>query len=118
MFDIGIGDILIVAVIGLLIFGPEKLPRAAADAAKWIKQIRVMATSARKDLADSAGLDLSDSVDAVKSIQELHPRRIAASLFTEDEDDSPASKKSSGGGSSASGGATSSSKPAFDPDAT
>lgn len=42
MFDIGIGEILIVAVIGLLVFGPERLPRAAADAAKWLKQIRVM----------------------------------------------------------------------------
>ena len=32
MFDIGIGEIAILAVIGLLVFGPEKLPKAAADA--------------------------------------------------------------------------------------
>ena len=43
MFDIGIGEIIILAVVGLLVFGPERLPRAAADAAKWLKQIRKMA---------------------------------------------------------------------------
>ena len=111
MFDIGIGEILIVAVVGLLIFGPEKLPRAAADAAKWVRQLRGLASGARKDLADSAGIDLSDSVDAVKSLQDLHPRNIANSLFADPKDD-PAPKSS---GNKATGG---SSAPAFDPDAT
>ena len=32
MFDIGIGELVALAVIGLLIFGPERLPKAAADA--------------------------------------------------------------------------------------
>ena len=54
MFDIGIGEIMIIAVIGLLVFGPERLPRAAADAAKWLKQMRVMASSSSplQDLAE------------------------------------------------------------------
>lgn len=103
MFDIGIGEIMIVAIIGLLVFGPERLPRAAADAAKWLKQIRMMATGARKDLADSAGIDLGDTV---KSLQEFHPRRLAASFLS---DDQPEAKKD---------GRPSSSRPAFDPDAT
>ena len=30
MFDIGIGELVALAVIGLLIFGPERLPKAAA----------------------------------------------------------------------------------------
>jgi sec-independent protein translocase protein TatB len=105
MFDIGIGEILIVAVIGLLVFGPERLPRAAADAAKWVKQIRVMATGARQDLADSAGIDLKETVDTVKSLQEFHPRRLAANLLR-DEPDVPAPPP------------TPESRPAFDPDAT
>ena len=28
MFDIGIGEIIILGVVGLLVFGPERLPRA------------------------------------------------------------------------------------------
>jgi sec-independent protein translocase protein TatB len=84
MFDIGIGEILIVAVIGLLIFGPERLPRAAADAAKWLRQIRGMASGARQELADSAGIDLEETVDTVKSLQEFHPRRLAANLLKDE----------------------------------
>ncbi|MHB1068124.1 MAG: Sec-independent protein translocase protein TatB [Candidatus Nanopelagicales bacterium] len=110
MFDIGIGEILIVAVIGLLVFGPERLPRAAADAARWIKQIRAMATGARKDLADSAGLDLGDTVSTVKSLREFHPRRLAAGLFSDDQPDPAAGDKPPGPAAD--------SRPAFDPDAT
>ena len=58
MFDIGIGELVALAVIGLLIFGPERLPKAAADAGRWVQQIREMALSARKEIVDSAGVDL------------------------------------------------------------
>ena len=110
MFDIGLGEIALVAVIGLLVFGPERLPRAAADAARWLKQIRVMASGARKDLADSAGIDLSDTMDTVKSLQEFHPRRIASSFLSDDKPDPAAGDKPAGPAAG--------SRPAFDPDAT
>jgi sec-independent protein translocase protein TatB len=106
MFDIGIGEIVIVAIIGLLVFGPERLPRAAADAAKWLKQIRAMASGARQDLADSAGIDLSETVDTVKSLQEFHPRRLAANLLKDDSDATPPSAAT-----------PPANRPAFDPDA-
>ena len=111
MFDIGIGEIIVIGVIGLLVFGPEKLPRAAADATKWLRQIRGMATGARKELADSAGLDLSDAVDTVKDLRDLHPRRLAASLLEDPDDAAPSKPKASPEAGSAS-------RPAFDPDAT
>jgi sec-independent protein translocase protein TatB len=117
MFDIGIGEIIVVAIIGLLIFGPERLPRAAADAAKWINQLKAMASGARKDLADSAGVDLADTVDTVKSLQEFHPKRLAASLFSDDPD--PASAANPAAKSAAKPSETPPpAPPAFDPDAT
>ena len=88
MFDIGLGEILILAVLGLLIFGPERLPRAAADAAKMMRNVRAMASNARKDLADSAGVDLSDAKDALRDLRDLHPRRMVSGIF--DDDDAPA----------------------------
>lgn len=109
MFDIGIGEILLIAVIGLLVFGPERLPRAAADAAKWLRQVRTMATSARQDLADSAGIDLGETVDSVRSLQEFHPRRLAADLLK----DSPAPERAAGDGPG-----TGARGPGYDPDAT
>lgn len=109
MFDIGIGEIAIIAIAGLLIFGPEKLPRAAADAAKWLKHFRGMAASARQDLVDSAGIDLNETVDTVKSFSEFHPRNLAKSLMT-DESTSQAAPQAP---------TTPPAKPPlFDPDAT
>ena len=111
MFDIGIGEIVLLAVLGLLVFGPERLPKAAADAARMLKQVRSMAANARKDLTDSAGIDLSDAKEAFSSIADLHPRRIMQSVMTDDpEDDAPKPATNDA--------AQSAQKPAFDPDAT
>jgi Tat protein translocase TatB subunit len=81
MFDIGIGELLALAVIGLLIFGPERLPKAAADAGRWVRQIREMATSARKEIVDSAGVDFSDTMNTFKDFRDLHPKRLASGLL-------------------------------------
>ena len=81
MFDIGLGEIVALAVVGLLIFGPDRLPRAAADAGRWARQLRAMAANAKADLADSAGVDLSDTVGAVKELRDLHPKRWASGLL-------------------------------------
>lgn len=123
MFDIGIGEIIIIAVIGLLVFGPERLPKAAADGAKWLRQIRSMASGARQDLADSAGVDLSDAVDTVKELRDLHPKRLAASLLEDPDDEQPqrATPQAKGDGPSAPPPSTptdDTGRPAYDPDAT
>jgi sec-independent protein translocase protein TatB len=110
MFDIGIGELIVLGALGLLVFGPERLPRAAADAGKWIRQIRQMALNAKNDLADSAGIDLSDTMDAVKGLTDLHPRKIASSLMADDPE-----PKSRGNSATTS---TNTPSPAFDPDAT
>lgn len=40
MFDIGFAELLIVAVVALVVLGPEKLPTAARTAGLWIGHIR------------------------------------------------------------------------------
>lgn len=112
MFDIGLGEILILAVLGLLVFGPERLPRAAADAARTLRNVRAMASNARKDLADSAGVDLSGAQDALRDLQDLHPKRMVAGIFEDDPADAPAK------GSSDKPASGSASSARFDPDAT
>ncbi|CAB4755383.1 unannotated protein [freshwater metagenome] len=112
VFDIGIGEIIILGVLGLLVFGPERLPKAAADAARMLKQVRGMAANARQDLADSAGFDMSETVDAVRSLGDLHPRKLATSLFADDE------KTARPGPATPETPAPRPLRPAFDPDAT
>jgi sec-independent protein translocase protein TatB len=105
MFDVGLGEIAILAVIGLFVFGPERLPKAAADAGKWVRQLRTMAANAKTELADSAGVDLTETLDTVKSFGDLHPRRLAKDFL--DVDDDPATPQAAARPS-----------PTIDPDAT
>lgn len=79
MFDIGLGEIIALAVIALIVFGPDRLPKAAAQGGKALRQLREMATNARKELGDSAGLDTIS--EELRSLQELHPKRIIASAL-------------------------------------
>ena len=111
MFDIGIGEIMILAVLGLLIFGPERLPKAAADAGRLARQLREMASGAKRDLADSAGIDMSETMDSVRRIGDLHPRKLVAGLFTDDEPTGVKPTKGEADGSA-------DTRPVFDPDAT
>jgi len=55
MFDIGLPEFAVLAVAALFIFGPERLPQAAAQAAKMLKQIRNMANNARSELTNELG---------------------------------------------------------------
>lgn len=40
MFDIGFQELVIIFVIALLVFGPEKLPEVGKTLAKWLIEIR------------------------------------------------------------------------------
>jgi sec-independent protein translocase protein TatB len=124
MFDIGIGEVLALAVIGLLIFGPERLPKAAADAGRWLRQIREMATNARRELSDSAGVDFNGAMDSVREFRDLHPKRLASGLFEDDAAGPQGTNGSQANGGSAEatrpestdGSVNKTPRPTFDPD--
>lgn len=111
MFDIGLGEIMILGVLGLLVFGPERLPRAAADAARTLRNVRAMASNARKDLADSAGVDLGGAQEALRDLQDLHPKRMVSGIFDDVDDDAPTSRAQRSAKADGAGAR-------FDPDAT
>ncbi len=57
--DIGFGEILVIAVVGLLVFGPDRLPAMAKQAGGWLRDLRAMVASARSEVSDSLGVDAS-----------------------------------------------------------
>lgn len=59
-FDFGAGEIIGLAVLAMILIGPDKLPTFAVDAAKFIKKIRVMATNATNDLKENLGPGFED----------------------------------------------------------
>lgn len=77
MFDINVWEIIAIAVLALLIFGPDKLPGLASDAARLLREVRRLATGARQDLKDSLGPELGDM-----NISDLDPRAfVKRNLF-------------------------------------
>jgi sec-independent protein translocase protein TatB len=50
MFDIGFSEILIIAVVALLVLGPERLPKAARLAGLWVRKARAQWYSVKAEL--------------------------------------------------------------------
>lgn len=50
MFDIGFWEIIFIAVIALLVVGPERLPRIARTAGLWIGKMRGFVSSVKADI--------------------------------------------------------------------
>ena len=102
MPDIGFGEILVIVVLALLVFGPDRLPKVAADAARTLRQVRQMAASARKDLVDASGLeDDGEMAQTVRDIRDLDPRRAMKDVLTDD----PFAPSRDGGSKAAAAGA-------------
>lgn len=57
MFDIGFLEILVIAVISLIVMGPERLPQALRTFALWFGRIRQQFRSVRAELEDEIGID-------------------------------------------------------------
>ncbi|MBP2707651.1 twin-arginine translocase subunit TatB [Microbispora sp. RL4-1S] len=60
MFGLGWPELLALVVIALLVFGPEKLPQAASQAGRTLRQLRQMANSAKADLQANLGPEFSN----------------------------------------------------------
>lgn len=71
MLDIGAGEFIALAIIALIVLGPEKLPRYAAEAARMLQRLREVATSARADVRRELGPEFKDI-----SLGDLNPRSL------------------------------------------
>ena len=81
--NLGWGEILFLIVLALFVFGPERLPKVAADAARMLRQLRQMAQNATADIKAEMGPEMADL-----DLTTLTPRRfVEKHLFADDEDD-------------------------------
>ena len=59
-FDIGAGEILGLLILGMILVGPERLPKMAVEAAQWVKKARGLATKATAELRENLGPGFED----------------------------------------------------------
>src|SRR5690606_32997877 len=50
MFDIGFGELLLIAVLALVVLGPERLPKAARFVGLWVRRARAQWYSVKSEL--------------------------------------------------------------------
>ncbi|MBB3082977.1 twin-arginine translocase TatA/TatE family subunit [Geodermatophilus sabuli] len=131
MFDsIGWGEIIVLALAALFIFGPERLPDLAKDAATGLRKVREAITGVRAQMDESLGDDLARLRDL--DLRQYHPKTFIRNQLLAD-DGAPAVRRGSATGSAglatAGAGATvagrdavrsrdAATPPPFDPDAT
>ena len=85
MFNsIGWGEILFLALFGLIIFGPDKLPNLARDAARALKQVREMSQGARNQIRSELGPEFADL-----DIDSLNPRTFVRKHLLDELGDDP-----------------------------
>ena len=60
MFNIGPLELVVLAIVGVIVIGPDKLPNLARDAARMIRSLREIATGAQQQLRDELGPEFAD----------------------------------------------------------
>ncbi|MDZ5623577.1 sec-independent translocase [Nocardioides bizhenqiangii] len=87
MFGIGFGELVVIAFLAVLVFGPDKLPDLAKQAGQFVRKLRNFANNARDELRSELGPDFADL-----ELKDLDPREIVRRHIAEamaDEDDDP-----------------------------
>jgi len=57
MFDIGFFELILVAIVGLLVIGPERLPETVRTLALWLGRLRRTIRETRAELEQQIGAD-------------------------------------------------------------
>ena len=81
--------LVVIAIIAVIVLGPERLPHYAAQLAKLVKSIREMANGARDRMRDEMGPDFDDLDWKKLDPRQYDPRRIIREALLDDEPSHP-----------------------------
>ncbi|MCH9673029.1 MAG: Sec-independent protein translocase protein TatB, partial [Gammaproteobacteria bacterium] len=73
MFEVGFWEIALIAVVALLVVGPERLPALARTAGYWVSKMRRMVAQVKEDVereirADELRKTIDDEKDAFSDV--------------------------------------------------
>jgi sec-independent protein translocase protein TatB len=113
LFDLSIGKLLVLAVIAVVIFGPDQLPKVASQAGRALRELRRLADGARDDLRDGLGPEFAHF-----DLADLHPRNFVRKHLLDGVGDSTAEPESSATVAGTAPALAPGESPPYDPEAT
>ena len=95
MFDIGFSELLVIAVVALIVLGPERLPKAARFAGLWVRKARAQWYSVKSEFeremaADELRRSLADPARQLRDDVAQAARETPASVNADISADAPA----------------------------
>lgn len=89
MFDIGFWELAIIAIIALMVIGPERLPKFAHDAGRFVSKIRKFIHNAKNELEKELELDqvddLQKDINRIDDLMKQAPDRIILGQADDDK---------------------------------
>lgn len=86
-FDIGSGELLGLAVLAMILVGPERLPKVAVEAAKMLKKLRNLSQVATAELKENLGPGFENLQPA-----DLHPKTFVKKQLADLMEEKPVTK--------------------------
>lgn len=85
MFNqLGWSEVAVLVVAAIFIFGPERLPKLAADAGRTVRKARTLLAGVQEDLRSDLGPEIADL-----DLRALRPRTLVQQVLFADDQDSP-----------------------------
>ena len=69
MFDIGFWELVVIAVVALLVLGPERLPEFAINAGRWLGKLKRFINNTRRELESE--LQITEQKSFQQSLTDL-----------------------------------------------
>lgn len=115
LFGIGLPEMMVIAILGLIVFGPERLPDLAAKAAAGVRSLRAYTSRTLAEL----NVETSTVTKTISDLQSLTPRAIVSDVVSTVVADRPAAPRAATPSPVRPAAAAASDvRAVFDPDAT
>jgi sec-independent protein translocase protein TatB len=91
-FDFGAGEFIGLAILALILVGPERLPKLASEAAALVKKIQKMSHTATKELRENLGPGFEDLQPSDLNPKTFIKKQLADAMEEKDEAPRPIPK--------------------------